>query len=152
MTVQSISPIMFDGVSMVTAAPKHELGTERNEGGTKYVLAYNCGGSTASVGKAMSRPTSAAAGLYSGSVSSVSGDMPLGFVKHVDIPAGEYGWIVTRGLVSVDTGANASQAVGPKALGAAGLIATLGAGYFAVGEITTAIASGGSGSLLVAIQ
>ena len=149
MTVQQISPVMFESVSMVTASPKHELGSKRVEGGVEYVLVYNAGGSTASKGKGMSRPASAAAGLYSASVSSASGDLCIGFVKHEDIPAGEYGWVVTRGLVNVDTGANASQAVGPKALGAAGLIATHQAGYAMVGEITTAIASGGSGSMLV---
>lgn len=152
MTVQSIAPIMFESVSMVTAAPKHELGTERNEGGTKYLLVYNCGGSTASQGKGMSRPVSAAAGLYSGSVSSVSGDLPLGFVKHADIPAGEYGWVVTRGLVTVAVASSASsQDIGPKALGPLGVIATLTAGYYPIGELTTAIVSGNSGALYVAL-
>lgn len=152
MTVQNISPIMFDGVSMVTATPKHELGTERVVSGEKYRLVYNCGGHTAAQGKAMSRPASAAAGLYSGSVSSVSGDMILGFVKHVDIPSGEYGWVLTQGLVTVAVASSASsQDAGTKAIGAAGLVATLGAGYAPIGELTTAIVSGNSGALRVAV-
>lgn len=152
MTVQNISPIMFEGVSMVTATPKHELGTERVVAGETYRLVYNCGGSTASQGKAMSRPASAAAGLYSGSASSASGDMILGFVKHVDIPTAEYGWVLTKGLVTVAVASSASdQSAGAKAIGANGAIATLGAGYAVIGELTTAIVSGNSGTLRVAI-
>lgn len=141
---------MFDGVSMVTAAPKHELGTVRNEAGTRYLLVYNAGGSTISTGKGVSRPVSAAAGLYSISASSASGDMCLGFVKHTDIPSGEYGWVVTRGLVTVAVASSASsQSAGPKILGANGLVATADAGGHIVGELTTIIVSGNSGALYV---
>lgn len=149
MSVNNISPIFFESVSMVTAAPKAELGTVRVENGVKYVLAYNAGGAATGTGVAMSRPASAAAGLYSGSVSSVSGDMPIGWVKHATIPAGEYGWLVTKGLVTVAVASSASdQAAGVKMLGANGLIATLGTGY-PCGELTTIIVSGNSGSFHV---
>jgi hypothetical protein len=144
------SPIFVNGISFVTATQQYELGEERIESGEKYVYVYNCGGHTAAVRLGMSRPASAAAGLYSASVSSVSGDMPLGFVKHVAIPSGEYGWILKKGRVEVAVASSASdQAAGAKALGAAGLVATLGAGYFAIGELTTAIVSGNSGVLYV---
>lgn len=145
-----VSPVFFKSISMVTAVPDVELGTERVESGEVYRYVYNCGGNTAAVRLGVSRPASAAAGLYSVSVSSVSGDMPLGFVKHVAIPSGEYGWVLKRGKVEVAVASSASdQAAGAKALGAAGLVATLGAGYFAIGEMTTAIVSGNSGSLYV---
>lgn len=152
MTVQSISPVMFEGVSMVTASPKHELGTKRNEGGVEYRLVYNAGGAATGVGVGVSRPASCFAGLYSCSASSASGDLCLGFVKHASIPSGEYGWVVTRGLVTVAVASSASdQAAGPKALGANGLVATLGAGYAVIGELTTAIVSGNSGALFVSV-
>lgn len=145
-----LGPIFFKGISNVTATPDVELGTERVEDGEKFLYVYNCGGSTAAVRSGMSRPASASAGIYSGSVSSVSGDVCLGFVKHVAIPSGEYGWILTRGNVTVQVASSASdQAAGPKTLGAAGLIATMGAGYAVCGELTTAIVSGNSGSLHV---
>jgi len=144
-----LGPVFFKGISNVTAVPDAELGTERIESGEKYVYVYNCGG-TAAVRLGMSRPASAAAGLYSAAVTSVSGDMPLGFVKHVAIPSGEYGWILRKGLVQVSVASGASdQAAGSKALGANGLVATLGAGYFAIGELTTAIVSGNTGTLYV---
>jgi hypothetical protein len=76
--------------------------------------------------------------------------MPLGFVKHADIPSGEYGWVVTRGLVTVAVASSvSSQDAGPKALGPLGVVATLGAGYYPIGELTTAIVSGNSGALYV---
>lgn len=147
---KQVSPVFFDTVSHVTATPTVALGTVREESGELYLYVYNCGGDSAAVGKGMSRPASAYAGLYSGSVSSVSGDMPLGFVKNAAIPSGEYGWVLKRGLVTVAVASSASdQAAGAKALGAAGLVATLGAGYYPIGELTTAIVSGNSGSLYV---
>ncbi len=150
MAVSNVSPIRFSSVSMVTAVAQVDVGTETTEAGYKYLYVHNCGGTAAGVGKALSRPASAAAGLYSGSVSSLAGDMPLGFVKHADIPAGEYGWVVTRGLVTVAIASSASsQSAAPKALGADGVISTLVAGAYPVGELTTAIVSGNSGSLYV---
>lgn len=154
MSVANISPILFEGVSMVTASPKHEIGTERNEGGVKYVLLYNAGGSSAAVGSPMSRPVSCAAGLYSCSASATAGDMVQGYVKHAAIPSGEYGWCVTRGPVTVTVASGASsQDAGPKACGAAAAgISTLAAGGFCVGELTTAIVSGNSGALFVNLR
>lgn len=144
-----LSPIFMKGISNVTAVPDVELGTERVESGEKYVYIYNCGG-TAAVRLGMSRPASAFAGLYSCAVTSVSGDMAVGFVKHVAIPSGEYGWLLKKGKVAVDVLSSASdQAAGPKTLGANGLIATLGAGYYSCGELTTAIVSGNTGSIFV---
>ena len=147
-----LSPIFSSkGISMVTAVADAELGTERIEAGLVYRYVHNCGISTASVGKGMSRPLSAIAGIYSASVSGASGDVCLGFVKHADIPAAEYGWVVKRGNVSVDAGAGASFAAGPnpKSLGALGLVATASAGYAIVGETMSAVASGGSCLLFV---
>jgi len=152
MSNDSIAPIIFEGVSMVTASPKHELGTRRKDAGVEYVLVYNAGGAATGTGVCLSRPASAAAGLYSCSASSISGDMGIGFVKHATIPAGEYGWVVTRGFVTVAVASSASdQSAGSKMLGAGGLIATMGAGT-PVGELTTIIVSGNSGTFHVNIK
>ncbi len=153
MSVQSIAPIMFESVSAVTATPSVELGTERVVAGEKYVYVHNAGISTAGVGKGLSRPVSAAAGMYSASVSAASGDLCIGFVKHAAIPTLNYGWALTKGLVTVAVASAASsQSLGLKAIGAGtGDVVTLTAGYFAVGELTSAIVSGNSGSLFVSI-
>jgi hypothetical protein len=147
----NVAPVHFDSVSLVTAVPSVALGTERIESdGSKYIYVYNAGGAATGVGVGMSRPVSAAAGLYSGSVSSVSGDWCIGFVKNATIPAAEYGWALIRGLVTVAISSSASsQSAGPKMLGAAGLIATSSTDGFKVGELTTAIVSGNSGALYV---
>jgi len=144
-----LSPVFFKSISNVSAVPDVELGTERVESGEVYRYIYNAGGSTASVGVGLIRPASAFAGLYSCSVSSVSGDACLGFVKHVAIPAGEYGWALKAGLVTVAIASGASTvAAGCLGLGANGAVATHSAGM-PVGQITTQIVSGNSGSLRV---
>lgn len=146
---KQLSPIFFKSISMVTAVPEFDLGTERNESGEVYRYIYNAGGSAATAGLGVSRPASAFAGLYSGSVSSVSGDACLGFVKHVDIPAGEYGWALKNGVVTIAISSGASTvAAGCIALGANGACATHTAGM-PVGQILTQIVSGNSGLLRV---
>lgn len=145
-----LGPVFFKGISNVTAVPDVELGVERVESGEVYRYVYNCGGSSISTGKGVSRPVSAAAGLYSVSVSGALGDVCLGFVKHVAIPAGEYGWVLKRGLVTVAVASSASdQSAGPKAMGAAGIVSTFAAGLTCIGELTTLIVSGNSGALFV---
>ncbi len=73
----------------------------------------------------------------------------MGFVKHVAIPSGEYGWVLKQGRVTVAIASSASTvAAGFVGLGANGVIATHSAGC-AVGQLTTQIVSGNSGSLRV---
>lgn len=147
-----LSPVFFKGISMVTATPDVALGTIREESGELYRYIYNAGGAATGTGVGLIRPASAFAGLYSCSVSSASGDMCLGFVKHVTIPAGEYGWALINGLVTVAVASGASTvAAGAVALGANGVIATHTSGM-PVGQILTAIVSGNSGSLRVQLS
>lgn len=144
MTVENISPVQFESVSAVTATPSVELGTERTVAGQKYVYIHNCGISTASVGYGLVRPASAAAGLYSCSVSSVSGDQCIGFVKHADIPTLYYAWALTDGLVGLQVSSGASTvAAGAVGLGINGNIATHTVGY-AVAQVLTQVVSGNS--------
>jgi len=151
MSVESIAPVLFESVSAVTATPSVELGTERVVAGEKYIYVHNCGTGSTGVGVGLIRPASAFAGLYSCSVSSASGDMVVGFVKHATIPTLNYGWALTDGAVTVAISSSASSlAAGPVGVGANGAVATHTIGY-AVGQITTAIVSGNSGLLRVKI-
>jgi hypothetical protein len=146
----SASPILFESISAVTATPSVDVGTVRTHDGEKYVYVYNAGGAATGTGVGLSRPASCAAGMYSCSASSISGDLCIGFVKHATIGAAQYGWALTRGRVNVAVASAASdQSAGPKALGANGLVATIAAGYYPVGELNTAIVSGNSGYLYV---
>lgn len=143
-----ISPIHFKSVSFVTASPEFALGTERVVDGEKYQYVFNAAASTATAGLGLRRATGA--GPFSGTISSVSGDGCIGFVKHVDIPSEEYGWALKRGQVTVAVASgNSTIVTGPVGLGANGVIATLSAGGLGVGEISTTIVSGNSGSLHV---
>tara|TARA_R110000868_G_scaffold62962_4_gene189971 strand:- start:895 stop:1353 length:459 start_codon:yes stop_codon:yes gene_type:complete len=147
---EQVSPIFFSGISMVTAVPVVALGTERVESGEKYRYIYNGGATTASVGLGLNRIAGATT-ANSAAVCSVSGDQCLGFVKHVAIPSAEYGWALTRGLVTVAVASSASsQSAGIKGLGLNGLVATYITGAFYIqGELMTAIVSGNSGSIYV---
>lgn len=153
MSVESVAPILFEGVSAVTSTPSVELGTERKVAGETYVYVYNAGGAATGTGVGLSRPASAAAGLYSCSASSLAGDLCVGFVKHATIGAGQYGWALTRGLVSVSIASSASsKSAAPMQLAADGAVATLVAGGYPVGAFTTIVVSGNVGSLYVNLK
>lgn len=152
MAVESLSPILFESVSNVTSTPSVELGTERTYAGESYRYIHHCGIATAAVGLGLIRPASAAAGLYSASVSSVSGDVCVGFIKHAQMAANQYGWALTRGLVTVAVSSGASTvAAGAVALGVNGVIATHTSGL-PCGQLTTTIVSGNSGALYVQLS
>lgn len=150
MAVSNLAPVVFESVSAVTATPSVEVGTERTVAGEKYVYIYNASGSTISTGKGVSRPVSCAAGLYSVAIGSALGDVPVGWIKHADVPTLNYGWALKRGLVTVAVASNASdQSAGPKAMGAAGIVSTYAAGLYPIGELNTLIVSGNSGALFL---
>ena len=104
----SVGPVGFgslDGarfVSHVTAdslKKTAQLGARVIYKGEEYVYVYNNGGSDASIGRVMI--LSLLSG-YSLTVSSVSGNgIPMGVVKHNSIPAGNYGWLLVRGISPV---------------------------------------------------
>jgi hypothetical protein len=140
----------MESVSAVTATPSVELGTERVVAGEKYVYIYNAGASAAAP-LGMIRPTSAT-GAYTCAVSSVSGDMPVAFVKHVTIPSGSYGWGLVKGMLTISVASSASdQAAGPKAVGANGIIVTNTAGYYLIGDLVSAVVSGNSLAMLISL-
>lgn len=155
MALESVSPILFETVSAVTLTPSSQLGMERTVAGEKYVYVYNCGVSTAAVGQGLSRPVSAFAGIYSCSVSGISGAKCLGFVKHADIPTLGYGWALKKGILAVSiTSFVSSLAAGNASIGAGNgtIVSGLTAGYELVGELLTAIVSGNTGTLHVDVK
>lgn len=149
---KQLDTVFFKGISNVTAVPDVALGTVREESGETYRYVYNSGTASASAGLGLTRLAGATT-PHSAVISSVSGDACLGFVKHVAIPAGEYGWALVRGLVTVAVASGASsQSAGIKGLGAGGLVATYITGaHYIPGNLMTLIVSGNSGSLYVDI-
>ncbi len=94
------------GISHVTATPVATVGDRLLLDGNEYAYAYNGGTLTAQVG--MGLANSSATG-YTGIASHVTAQgWPIGVVQHVDIPASEYGWVMTRGYASVIAGLNTS--------------------------------------------
>ena len=109
MTVYS-PKVEFGSVSMVTSSlgPNDpELGQTRQLGEEHYVFVY--ANTEIAVGKGC--VVTATTG-YSVNVSStVNADFCMGVVKHTTIPAGSYGWLMTRGFAPIQ--ASAAVAIQP---------------------------------------
>jgi hypothetical protein len=129
----SVGPVRFGvGVSAVTTSLGRndpELGTLIQEGGLHYLFVYNSGGHTAPVGYGVV-PDSATTG-YSVTVSATtSADLCIGVVRNTPLVTGAYGWVVTKGVTSVQMHADASAA-------ARGLLEIGGNGVFVPVSNTT---------------
>lgn len=146
MAFQGLEPILFESVSAVTATPSVELGTRRMVGGEEYVYVYAQAAVSASVG-------CSASGLSGYSVIAtglISGAFCYGFVKHADIAAGSYGWLLTKGIISSPVNGMVSTAfvaTDNVMLAADGKIANQAAatGGHVLGRVLTAAVSGGTG-------
>lgn len=156
MTVFGNPKARFGSVSMVTSslgANDPEVGTVCREGDEEYIFVYNAGSSTVGIGYGCI--VSGVSG-YSVTVSSVTDvDNCVGVCRHASIPAGSYGWLVTRGFVQVQMGADNSAAAGNLlSLGTDGVFAkktaTTGAAP-AAGKAMAAIASGASGTAFISV-
>lgn len=89
----------MEGVSSVTATNSVEIGARKTVAGEDYVYCYNNTGSSVTQGAAMT--ISGAVSGYSLTRSTVSGaDVVICFVKHATVPAANYFWGLTRGLVN----------------------------------------------------
>lgn len=157
MSVYSITPVRFGGISMVTAtlgANDPEVGTTCREGDEEYRFVYNAGGSDIkpSYGCVLSGVSG-----YSVTLSSTTSvDLLAGVVKHATIPAAYYGWVLTKGFCQVEMEADNSAAAGQLlALAADGEFAlkSNSTGYPtpACGKTMEAIASGASGTAYISV-
>ena len=157
MSVSSLGPIRFAGVSQVTAslgANDPEVGTVVREGDEEYIFVYNAGNSE--IPPSFGATVSAVTG-YSVTVSSVTGvDFLVGVCKHATLTTGTYGWLVRKGFVVVEMEADNSCAAGQLlALAADGEFALKSASTQypanAVGKSMEAITSGASGSAYISV-
>ena len=157
MTWYADQPVSFQGVSQVTGSlgPNDpEPGYRVSVGDEDYVFVYNAGNSQISptYGCVMS-----AVSGYSVTVSSITSvDFLAGVVVHATLTTGDYGWICTRGFVTVEMEADNSAAAGQLlALAADGEFAlkSNSTGYPtpAVGKAMAAIASAGSGTAFISV-
>jgi hypothetical protein len=113
MTASNLAPIRFAGVSQVTAtlgSNDPQVGDRCEEGGNSYVFVYNNGTSQISPGYGA---TVTAATGYSCTVSTITAtDWVIGVCKNATITTNTYGWLVTRGFVTVIMQATCSAAAG----------------------------------------
>lgn len=93
--------LFTESVSAVTSTATVDLGTRRRQGLNEYVYVYNKSTSTIQIG--LGAVYSASSG-YSVTVSSVTGDVCAGVVKHNDIGPTQYGWLCVKGPCSVEIG------------------------------------------------
>lgn len=113
MAFYGADPVFYGSVSMVTTSLGRndpEVGTVRQEGDEEYIFVYNTG-ANAQINPGHCAVVSAVTG-YSVTVSSISLDLAVGVCRHATIVTGGYGWLVKRGFVPVEMGANYSCAAG----------------------------------------
>ena len=117
MAINSISPIMNESVSNVTATNSVELGTRVTVGGIDYIYVYNSGAATISQGMGAYLPSASMSAFAASFVVSVSnaasqsgGEKLVGIAHNADIAASRYGWVATRGCVYAIPDATATSA------------------------------------------
>lgn len=113
----SISPILEESVSQVTATNSVKLGTRVTVGGNDYLYVYNSGAATIAQGYGAFLPSASmnawAAGSFCVSVSNAAsqsgGDKLVGVAHNAAIPTLNYGWVCTRGIVNAIPDATQTQ-------------------------------------------
>ena len=103
-------PIMFESVSNVTATPSVQLGTRTIVNGEDYCYIYNAAADTATKDHGVIITAMTGYSISLQSVTMVGGF--FGLVKHADIPAASYGWVLTKGFGQGLAGTTKSLATG----------------------------------------
>lgn len=156
MTYQGVAPIFFHDVTDVSSTPKVDVGTQRVEGLNHYLYVYNDCNSSIGTGKGCVLQSGATGASVT--VSSVtSADFLMGVAVNT-LTTGAYGYVLARGIGTVQMKAGASASVA-----AGGLIEVAADGFFAPVSLTTgnlapacgkalaAITSGTSGSAFISV-
>lgn len=125
MSFYSDTPVIFGGVSGVTATPgakDPELGARTTYNGNHYLYAYNGADTQAVPGMALV-PLSGSNG-YTGTVTAVASyDIPLGVVYNTTMTTNTYGWVLTRGYGVAYTSAAIAAKI-PLEITASGIFGT----------------------------
>ena len=157
MSFYGADPVLFEGVSGVTATPGGNdvgIGYRRTEGGKGYLKVYNDCNSDINPGYGV--VLSSGVSGYSISVTSVtSADIVVGVAQSTTMTTGTYGWVVTKGITAVEMGATSGSvaSLGLIEIGAAGVFVPVsnitGVKSPAVGQALAAIVSSASGNAYV---
>lgn len=115
-------PAYEESVSAVTATPSVALGSRRTHAGEEYVYCYNAGGATLSQ-KMVAKLITGASGYSVAATALTDVYSPaVGVVKHADIAAASYGWVLRRGFASVVVVSATTADYTPIACGASGAV------------------------------
>jgi hypothetical protein len=117
MSLNSISPILNESVSNVTATNSVELGTRVTVDGNDYIYVYNSGAATISQGFGAFLPSASMSAFGASFVVTVSNAASqsgsrsiVGVAHNAAIAASRYGWVCTRGVVYAIPDASAVSA------------------------------------------
>lgn len=150
----SENPVLFEGVSNVTATPSVGLGFMRVYNGEVYEYVYAVG----AINKGYGTTYSGTSGHSVLATGIVSGEYCAGYCKHATIPAASYGWLLKKGVVDALNGtASSAPADGDVVYLAAdgafhtgrGQMATAATDFIGghvLGKVLSAGASGGTGA------
>ena len=121
---QGVGPILEESVSSVTATPSRNLGDRVTVGGEEYVYAFNAGTGTLSKGFVAKLITGSSGYSVAATAQTDVFNLAVGVVKHADIAASSYGWLLVRGYASLTpvTALTSADAVVPLACGASGSV------------------------------
>jgi len=109
MTLESISPVLFESVSATTTSPKVELGTRRTDStGNEYIYVYNYGVETYP-GRCVYLKTASSGYTVSVTNTAAGVGQLAGGIHHATLPSTSYGWIMTKGLCAVAPDTNAAS-------------------------------------------
>ena len=142
-TYESLDPVLVTSISAVVSAAtrtsKHpKLGERITVAGNKYIYVYNGGNSQISKGYAAVAMVGCTE--FTCTVSSVSGDVPLGVCKHATLTTDTYGWLLTRGYGVAFAGADIGTDL-PITLDVNGTVIT-GVSWSGWGRALSALATG----------
>lgn len=153
MAYQSLSPVLFESVSAVTATPSVDLGIRRIVDGNEYIYCYNAG--NAQISQGMPGLINSANSGFSVSVSNAASQAGwnkfVGVAHNATLTTGTYGWLMSRGvaLIALDASAVSMNSGDLLALGVdGGFVAAVGTSAtavpigFAINSIVTTVGTG----------
>lgn len=109
-------PLVEESVSAVTATPTVELGTRRIEAGISYIYVYNASSDEQIIPTRGAKLASGSTG-YSVDVAvavaaTFSASVLCGVCVNATLTTGTYGWLATRGFMSIENDGKTSIATG----------------------------------------
>ena len=102
-------PGFEESVSAVTADPSVDLGSRRLYKGEEYVYCYNAGGTTIAKTYGVKLITGASGYSVADTALTNVANICVGVVKHEDLEAADYGWIMTKGFTQVEHAADSAS-------------------------------------------